>query len=230
MRLTPILVVLLAVPAAAQLRQAPTYDGTSPGHPKDEPGPELGATADDAFALLARGDRDAARLSAARCLRGDAGDDRCRLVVEAVEAGVGAPKVAAERSDLLRAHVHFRAGADWYFHDRLADAQREWDACRRLDPGHPFCALGLKLVPVASRRGVLPAPRPGAPAPSRASFSDATSAKQAYLNGMIWYQKANYEKARDEWLRCKQLAGADKEAGQDCAAGLIRIEQLYGEQ
>lgn len=224
MRLGPLLLLAVALPARSQVRAAPAYDGTSPGHPADEPGPELGATPEDAFALLSRGDRDAARLSAARCLRGDAAEDRCRLVVEAVEEGVEAPKLGGVRADLDRAEVHFRAGADWYFHGERAEARREWDACRRLDPGNPFCALGLKLL----RRGKPPRHSSEAAVAPAAGPAPATdrSAEQAYLAGMIWYQKGELERAAADWKRC--AAAAPGKTGFDCRAGLERIRKLRG--
>lgn len=208
--------LLLALPASAQLRSAPAYDGSAPGHPADEPGPELGATAEDAYALLERGDRDAARLSAARCLRGDSGDERCRIVVEAVEAGIEAPKLPSKRADLYRADVHLRAGADWYFHGRNSEARREFDACRRLDPGNPFCALGLKLAAMPREAG---SPVPAfEPEPDR-------DGQHAYLTGMIHYQKGDYPKAREQWTRCASGRG---ESAADCRAGLTRLKHLLG--
>lgn len=214
--------LLLALPAAAQLRSAPTYDGSAPGHPADEPGPELGASAEDAYALLKRGDRDAARLSAARCLRGDAGDERCRIVVEAVEAGIEAPKLPSARADLYRADVHFRAGADWYFHGQNAEARREFDACRRLDPGNPFCALGLRLAAGNERNG---ARRPDPPSLPYEPAPAERDAQRAFLTGMIHYQKGDYAKAREEWTRCAAGRGED---AVDCRAGLSRLKQLLG--
>lgn len=207
-----LLLLALAASASAQIRSAPPYDGTAPGHPADEPGPELGANSEDAFALLARGDRDAARLAAARCLRGDVMDDACRLVVEAVEAGVDAPRVPPSGMGRLRADVHFRAGADYYFHDELEEAKREWDACRRLDGGHPFCALGQRLAALAP---------PARPAPQRSAVD--RSAQQAYLAGMIHYQKGDDARARKEWLACLALK-PDPDTRLDCAAALRKLE------
>lgn len=215
--------LLLALPASAQLRSAPAYDGSAPGHPADEPGPELGASAEDAYALLKRGDRDAARLSAARCLRGDAGDERCRIVVEAVEEGIEAPKLPAKRADLYRADVHFRAGADWYFHGQAGEARREFDACSRLDPGNPFCALGLRLLQPKGAKG---ARRDAA----RAAAAEQTlvKARQDYMEGLIYFQKGDYEKARKAWLHCVQISSRGSDDFVDCLAGLERIEKLYG--
>ncbi len=206
-----LLLLALASAASAQVRSAPPYDGTAPGHPADEPGPELGSSSEDAFTLLARGDRDAARLSAARCLRSDVMDDACRLVVEAVEAGVDAPRLMPSGAGRQRADIHFRAGADYYFHDELEAAKREWDACRRIDGGHPFCALGQRLAVVA----------PARPAPPR-SASDR-SAQQAYLSGMIHYQRGDDGRARKEWLACLALK-PDPDTRLDCAAALRKLE------
>lgn len=227
--------LLLALPASAQFRSPPAYDGSAPGHPADEPGPELGATAEDAFALLKRGDRDAARLSAARCLRGDAADERCRLVVEAVEAGIEAPKLSPVRADLYRADLHLRAGADWYFHGHYDDARREWDACRRLDPGNPFCALGQALT--ATARSKSEARRPAgttakAPALEPKKWpieSRVADAKAAYLAGVVYFQRGEYDRSRGEWSRCLKVLPQGHEEAADCRAGLDKLKQLYGE-
>lgn len=64
--------------------------------------------------------------------------------------------------------------------------------------------------------------QPAAPPPS--AESNRQSSQQAYLAGMIYFQKGDYEKARDEWLRAKQLDPSNS----DAIAGLQKIEQLYG--
>ena len=47
---------------------------------------------------------------------------------------------------------------------------------------------------------------------------------QAYLEGVIYYQKGDYDKARDKWLHAKQLDPGNS----DAVAGLEKIEKLYG--
>lgn len=47
---------------------------------------------------------------------------------------------------------------------------------------------------------------------------------QAYLAGMIYFQQGNYEKAREEFMRAKQLDPSNT----DAIGGLERIEKLYG--
>ncbi|MDX6771011.1 MAG: hypothetical protein SF051_15885 [Elusimicrobiota bacterium] len=208
---TALLLLLLAVPASSQLRSAPPYDGTAPGHPADEPGPELGSSAEDAFALLSRGDRDAARLSAARCVRADDADEACWLVFEAVEAGLEAPRVPVSGPHRRRADLHFRAGADYYFNDDPQGARREWEACALLDEGHPFCALGRRLVAVA----------PGGAA--RAARRSDRDAQQSYLSGMIRFQKGDDAGARREWKAClAQRPDADTRL--DCQAALRKLD------
>ncbi|MFH2204278.1 MAG: tetratricopeptide repeat protein [Elusimicrobiota bacterium] len=43
-------------------------------------------------------------------------------------------------------------------------------------------------------------------------------------NGIIFFQKGDYPKARDEWLLCKQFDAKNT----DCQAGLQRIDNTYG--
>ncbi|HAH31310.1 MAG TPA: hypothetical protein DCL44_03235 [Elusimicrobia bacterium] len=48
------------------------------------------------------------------------------------------------------------------------------------------------------------------------------AAQQHYLEGLKYFQNANYDKARDEWTISKQLDPSNSDAG----AGLKRIEQI----
>lgn len=49
--------------------------------------------------------------------------------------------------------------------------------------------------------------------------------QQHYLSGMIYYQKQDYEKARDEWNLAIQLDPKND----DAKTGLDRVEKLYGQ-
>lgn len=60
--------------------------------------------------------------------------------------------------------------------------------------------------------------------PAAASQSAKEQSGQAYLSGMILFQQGNYEKAREEFMRAKQLDPSNTDAAQ----GLERIEKLYG--
>ncbi|MBI2385029.1 MAG: tetratricopeptide repeat protein [Elusimicrobia bacterium] len=70
------------------------------------------------------------------------------------------------------------------------------------------------------------APQPGqaAPPPTATAESNKQASQQAYLEGVIYYQKGDYEKARDKWLHAKQLDPGNS----DAIAGLEKIEKLYG--
>lgn len=68
-----------------------------------------------------------------------------------------------------------------------------------------------------------PAAPAGAPPPQNAE-SNKQASQQAYLEGVIYYQKGDYEKARDKWLHAKQLDPGNS----DAIAGLEKIEKLYG--
>ncbi len=50
------------------------------------------------------------------------------------------------------------------------------------------------------------------------------SAVTHWNNGMIYFSKGDYEKARDEWTLCRQLDPTNV----DCDTGLKRIDQQYG--
>ena len=69
------------------------------------------------------------------------------------------------------------------------------------------------------------APAGGAP-PAGAGSSDSAKqqSQQAYLDGVISYQKGDYEKARDKWMHAKELDPSNI----DAVAGLEKIEKLYG--
>ncbi|OGR84691.1 MAG: hypothetical protein A3J74_06035 [Elusimicrobia bacterium RIFCSPHIGHO2_02_FULL_57_9] len=60
--------------------------------------------------------------------------------------------------------------------------------------------------------------------PSGISEEARRSAEQHYLSGVIFFQKGDYDKARDEWNLAKKLDAANA----DAQAGLERIEKLYG--
>ena len=68
------------------------------------------------------------------------------------------------------------------------------------------------------------APAAAPAAPAGVSDSAKQQSQQAYLAGMVYFQHGNYEKARDQFMLAKQLDPGNP----DAAAGLDRIEKLYG--
>ncbi len=69
-----------------------------------------------------------------------------------------------------------------------------------------------------------PAAAPANPAPAGVTDSAKQQSQQAYLAGMVYFQQGNFEKARDQFMLAKQLDPGNP----DAAAGLDRIEKLYG--
>ncbi|MDP3542280.1 MAG: tetratricopeptide repeat protein [Elusimicrobiota bacterium] len=131
-----------------------------------------------------------------------------------------APATAAARS---RADVHFLAGYDHFRAGRAEDARREWNACRELDDKHDFCEFGLSALDAV------------APPPVQAEAEEPVTAapphheaNQSYLEGVIYYQKGDYEKAREAWRKAKELAPAGSEVAKDATAGLEKLAVLYG--
>lgn len=141
-----------------------------------------------------------------------------------------APASPAARS---RADVHFLAGYDHFRAGRADDARREWNACRELDEAHDFCEFGLTALDAGAPRAAEPeAPVTAAP-PLKDEFPVPgepvdRAANQAYLEGVIYYQKGDYEKARIAWLKAKGLATVGSDVAKDATAGLEKLAVLYG--
>lgn len=68
-------------------------------------------------------------------------------------------------------------------------------------------------------------PVAGAP-PGAASEDNKRSSQQHYLSGVIFFQKGDYEKAKNEWSLALQLDPGNS----DAKSGLDRIDKLYGSQ
>lgn len=71
--------------------------------------------------------------------------------------------------------------------------------------------------------GAPAAGQPGA-APAALSEDNKRQSQQYYLSGLIYFQKGDYDKARNDWTHSLQLDPANP----DAKAGLDRINNLYG--
>jgi tetratricopeptide (TPR) repeat protein len=139
------------------------------------------------------------------------------LSVQAADAPVSAR---------AKADVHFLSGFDHYRAGRGEDARREWKACRELDETHDFCEFGLSVLDAGAPKAPEAEPPVTAAPPPASSDRDS---QQAYLEGVIYYQKGDYEKARAAWRKARDLAPAGSDAKKDATTGLDRINKLYGE-
>lgn len=150
------------------------------------------------------------------------------LAVFLLLPSVRAAEVAAPRA---RADAHFLSGFEHFRAGRAEDARREWKACREIDETHDFCEFGLSVLDAGAPRPPEPEaalPAPVTAAPPEASFSRDAQAQQNYLDGVIYYQKGDYVKARQSWQKAKDLAPVGSESAKDATAGLERINTLYG--
>jgi tetratricopeptide (TPR) repeat protein len=135
----------------------------------------------------------------------------------------------ASSAALSRADVHFLAGYDHFRAGRAADARREWAACRELDEKHDFCEFGLSALDAgAAKADEYEAPATAAPPAEFPVETADRAANQAYLEGVIYYQKGDYEKAREAWLKSKGLAAVGSDVAKDATAGLEKLNVLYG--
>jgi len=123
------------------------------------------------------------------------------------------------------------AGFDHYRAGRTDDARREWKACLELDGTHDFCEFGLSVLdagapkPAEAEVPVTAAPPPATETGSHTPSSDR-EAQQSYLEGVIYFQKGDYEKARVAWRKAKVLAPKGSDTAKDAQAGLERLDQL----
>lgn len=144
----------------------------------------------------------------------------------AVEYGYD-PKAAEQLTARAKEQMRREEGA----RKRAAELakQREEDAKRKKEEEEKAAAEAKKEEEKAkSAQGTAAAAASQAPAAAPPSALSSESAKQqsgqAYLEGMIFFQQQNYDKAREKFLHAKQLDPGNADAIQ----GLERIERLYG--
>jgi len=154
---------------------------------------------------------------------------------------------AASAQDSRRAaDAHFLAGYDHFRAARPEDARREWKACLALDERNDFCEFGLTALDAAAPPplddgvaprlgGAVPAPLPAperrtepVPSVTDAPPSPERDAQQLYLEGVVYYQKGDYEKARDRWAKAYRTAPPESNTARDAAAGLEKIASIVG--
>lgn len=142
------------------------------------------------------------------------------MLVPAAFAAEAPPAVSIRPA----ADYHFIAGFDHLRAGRFAEARREWGACLELDATHDFCEFGLTVLEAR-------APKPAdSEAPSVTSAppegDGSREAQQHYLEGVIYFQKGDYDKARASWRLALALAPKGSDAASDAQAGLRKLDQL----
>lgn len=179
---------------------------------------------------------------------------RSALILAALLGGLGLGGWQLARSRLSASEVANRwsegaaaaRSGDW------EAARKSWTACMLLSPDQPDCGAGLSLLSHADAafdagliekkdlqarldikarsvfllarnrvsESVIPDPAPN----SDSSEDDKRQAVKHWNEGIKYFQKNETDKARDEWLLCRQF---DK-GNPDCATGLKRLDNMYG--
>jgi tetratricopeptide (TPR) repeat protein len=119
--------------------------------------------------------------------------------MQSIEAG------ASARAEWSRGLIYFQK-TDY------ARAKEAWSSCLRLDPGNSDCQIGLDRLARLSRSGA-----------SAPTVPDPRAAIRHWHTGIIYFQKQNYAKAREEWKECRALDPGND----DCATGLRRLDSTY---
>lgn len=130
------------------------------------------------------------------------------------------PAAAKGRPEVLhRAEQSYLDGVVYFENGDWDKALASWTQCWRNAPRgteeSEECRVGLEKLGEA----------PASP-PVRSPRAERR-AEQAYLEGVVYYEKGDYEKAAAAWKRGATLA-PDGDAGADCRAGLERLDKLYG--
>ena len=140
----------------------------------------------------------------------------------------------APSSDRARVDALFIDGYGHYRAGRFREAREAWESCRALDEKHDFCEFGLSALDAGGAKAdEYQPPVTAAPPAAKDEFpvSGAPAdrdANQAYLEGVIYYQKGDYEKARAAWRKAKELALPGTDVAKDATAGLERLDVLFG--
>jgi tetratricopeptide (TPR) repeat protein len=92
-----------------------------------------------------------------------------------------------------------------------------------LPPFNVVVTLNGKIAPLLKKIGAAPSKAESVVEPGPKAAEDRDS-QAHYLQGLIYYEKGDYEKARREWAEAVRLDPNNH----DAKLGLERIEKLYG--
>ncbi|MBI4422785.1 MAG: tetratricopeptide repeat protein [Elusimicrobia bacterium] len=137
-----------------------------------------------------------------------------------------ADRLVARAKDQMRREADAKKRAEEERQRREDEARRkaEEDARRLEDEKRKAEEEAKRLELEAAAKSAPKGPSGPLGSPAAASENDKRQAVQYWNSGIIFYQKGDYEKAREEWQRCKQLDPSNS----DCITGLQRIDQSYG--
>ena len=173
-------------------------------------------------------DNDKAADYWARCLkkaaRGSDDESDCRLFAGMLgeQLAPNAP-VPDAKSEARRAYVE---GRDDYLRKDYAGADRHWHDCLGAsdrDPAsRPDCLMAMELIKAKVSEAARNIESQSIKRPDRTPALEPhedSKAEQVYLEGVVYYQKGDYLKAKKLWTSCATLEA-------DCRAGLEKIEKI----
>jgi tetratricopeptide (TPR) repeat protein len=139
------------------------------------------------------------------------------------------PPAAAQPGpdDKRQVQQRYLSGMIYFEKGEYEKALKEWETAHELDPEDRDVSAGLARV----RKLLGRSPRTGEAIPLQAQpafdrseqrSEDQRRSQQHYLSGLIYYQKGDYHKARDEWSTALRIDPDNV----DAAAGLARVDRL----
>lgn len=164
---------------------------------------------------------------------------RRALVLAAVLIVAAACSHVRPSSAPTPARRDFSAGVAAHRKGANDEAAADWDRClKEAVPGgadEQDCKVSsdllkeLSAAKAAQSAAPAPASKPRSagtapPVPKAPSPVDARHrAQQPYLEGVVYYQNGDWEKARAAWKKCSLTAPRDSEVAADCRAGLAKL-------
>jgi len=133
-------------------------------------------------------------------------------------AKAAAAREVAKRQELAKAEAEKQAAAEKEAADKAAADKAAADKAAATTATGQTAATGPN-GPTGQATGTATGPNA---TPAAVSDDAKRQSEQHYLSGMIYYQKQDYENARNEWTLSKKLDPTNP----DATAGLDRIEKL----
>jgi len=125
-----------------------------------------------------------------------------------------AAPLRAGDDDKRKSEQHYLSGMIYYQAQDYEKARAEWRLAQQLDPTNPDAPAGLSRID----RLLGPAPPAAEPKlPAKRSKREPSPdamrrSEQHYLSGLIYYQKDDFGKAREEWRQALKLVPNNEEA------------------
>jgi tetratricopeptide (TPR) repeat protein len=158
------------------------------------------------------------------------------------DAPLASPRIAYDLATQFMKDVAIKDDSVWVVKDvalrRVNNVADQWvyvvsfypgpktgsqERSKLLPPFNVIVNLNGKIAPLLKKIGAAPSKKESVTEPGPRAAEDKGS-QEHYLQGLIYYEKGDYEKARREWVEAVRLDPHND----DARLGLQRIEKLYG--